>query len=131
MQLGDKADETGWDVYEECRIQGAIIATAHEHSYERTYLLSFFPTPTIVNTSSTLHIAPGKTFAFVSGLGGQSVRPQVLKESWWAAAFTSTQGAQPGALFCTFNVEGDSRKAHCYFKDISGRIPDTFDIVRD
>ena len=39
MQVGGKLDETGWDVYEECRKGGAIIATGHEHSYSRTHLM--------------------------------------------------------------------------------------------
>jgi len=40
MQLGDKRDEMGWAVYETCKNNGAIIATAHEHSYGRTKTLS-------------------------------------------------------------------------------------------
>jgi hypothetical protein len=130
MQLGQKQDEAGWEVYEECRKLGAIIATAHEHSYSRTHVLDNFSTQHIATTSNTLTIAPGKTFAFVSGLGGQSIRPQVLKGTWWASTYTSTQGAASGALFCIFNVQGVSTKAHCYFKDINGTIPDSFDIVR-
>ena len=40
MQVGDKDDDVGWGVYEESRRAGAIIATAHEHSYGRTYELA-------------------------------------------------------------------------------------------
>ena len=40
MQLGSKGDEMGWGVYETCKNHGAIIATGHEHSYERTKTLS-------------------------------------------------------------------------------------------
>ena len=36
MQVGGKLDEVGWKPYEECRKGRAIIATGHEHSYERT-----------------------------------------------------------------------------------------------
>src|SRR5439155_281170 len=36
MQVGGKDDEMGWRVYETCKDLGAIIATAHEHSYHRT-----------------------------------------------------------------------------------------------
>src|SRR5205809_959611 len=43
MQVGGKGDETGWGVYEQSRRGGAIIATAHEHSYSRTYLRSSLP----------------------------------------------------------------------------------------
>ncbi len=40
MQVGDKTDDMGWGVYEACRENGAIIATGHEHSYERTKTLT-------------------------------------------------------------------------------------------
>ena len=50
---------------------------------------------------------------------------------WWAAVYTPEQDANFGALFCIFNENGVENKAHCYFKDIDGRIPDKFDIVSD
>lgn len=31
MQTGDKKDETGWGVYDECMRQGAMVMTGHEH----------------------------------------------------------------------------------------------------
>ena len=40
MQVGGKGNSTGWGVYEECRIGGALVATAHEHSYSRTRTLT-------------------------------------------------------------------------------------------
>lgn len=40
LQTGDKEDETGYLVYEVCRRHGAMILTGHEHSYERTHLMS-------------------------------------------------------------------------------------------
>jgi 3',5'-cyclic AMP phosphodiesterase CpdA len=40
LQTGDKEDETGYGVYEACRKHGAVIFTGHEHSYERSHLLS-------------------------------------------------------------------------------------------
>ncbi len=39
MQVGRKADEVGWRAYQICQNHGAIILTAHEHSYSRTYTL--------------------------------------------------------------------------------------------
>jgi len=47
----------------------------------------------------------------------------------WASIYTSDQGANYGALFCSFNVGGQANKAQCYFKDISGNIPDQFEIT--
>lgn len=128
MQVGNKADETGWGVYEECRKGGGLVATAHEHSYERTHLLSNFTAQTIASTASTLVLEKGKSLAFVSGLGGQSIRPQALSGAWWASIYTSTQGATYGALFCTFNVDGDPGKADCYFKNINGQVIDQFEL---
>src|SRR6185436_7091634 len=52
MQVGGKADETGWPVYEESKKGGAIIATAHEHSYSRTHLLSSMINQTVASTSN-------------------------------------------------------------------------------
>lgn len=128
MQVGGKTDETGWGVYEECRLGGGILATAHEHSYSRTHLLSDFQTQTVATTSPTFVIEPGKSFAFVSGMGGHSIRPQLLSGAWWASIYTSTQDADFGALFCTFNADGRPDVAICYFKDIRGRITDSFEL---
>src|SRR5439155_857100 len=83
MQVGGKSDEMGWAVYETCKDLGAIIATAHEHSYHRTKTLTsvqmqvvdpLCPDPNRLCVASG---TPGKSFVFVSGLGGNSVRDQV------------------------------------------------------
>ncbi|MEE9167593.1 MAG: metallophosphoesterase [Candidatus Neomarinimicrobiota bacterium] len=138
MQVGGKTDETGWGVYEESRKGGAIIATGHEHSYSRTHLLSSCENQTIASTSDTLFITgdlpdteedEGKTFVFVSGLGGKSIRDQELSGEWWASIYTSDQRANCGALFGTFNFEGAPNMATFYFKDIEGVIVDTFVVV--
>lgn len=128
MQVGNKTDETGWGVYEECRKGGGLVATAHEHSYERTHLLSNFQTQAIASTASTLVLEKDKSLVFVSGLGGQSIRPQLLSGAWWASIDTSTQGATYGALFCTFNIDGDPGKANCEFKNINGQVIDQFEL---
>jgi hypothetical protein len=138
MQVGGKPDETGWGVYEEARKGGAIIATAHEHSYSRTHLLSSMINQTTVTTSNSLTLTKGNSFAFVSGLGGNGVRPQLLGGNWWASIYASTclpadPVCQPngnfGALFGTFNVDGQPNKAVFYFKDINGRIIDSFTVI--
>jgi hypothetical protein len=135
MQVGGKQDDTGWGVYEESRRGGAIIATAHEHSYSRTHLLSSCENQTVASTDNTLVLAAddpgtaedeGQSFVFVSGLGGKSIRDQELDGPWWASIYTSDQGADYGALFGTFNYQGDPCLAHFYFKDISGNVVDEF-----
>ena len=135
MNVGEKGDESGWGVYEQSRRAGAIVATAHEHSYSRTHLMRDFQSQQVASTSDTLRIAPddpntttdeGRSFAFVSGLGGRSVREQLRGGSWWASIYTADQGASSGALFGVFNFEGNPRRARFYFKDIDGQVPDEF-----
>jgi hypothetical protein len=135
MQVESKTDDTGWDVYEESRIGGAIVATGHDHSYARTHLLSSFQNQTVASTSNTLILASdnpitpsdeGRSFAFVSGLGGESIYSQTRSGAWWASIYTSSQGAAYGALFGVFNYQGNPRLAHFYFKNINGTIVDDF-----
>ena len=93
LQVGDKGDSHSYDTYDEVRKAGGIIATAHEHSYERTWVLdSFSSCSPHTNTTSSCSVVdtvdpltikpdedglPGQTFAFVSGAGGKSLQPQL------------------------------------------------------
>ena len=135
MQVGGKRDTVGWEPYEECRKAGAMIATGHEHSYSRTHLLDNFETQSIAATSDVLNIDRGKSFAFVSGIAGHSIRGQddrLAGKPWWASVYTSEQGADFGALFCVLNyvgVEGVENLGYCYFKDLSGVIADAFGLI--
>lgn len=125
MQVGGKKDQVGWEIYEECRKQGAIIATAHEHSYSRTHLMSSFTPPTVVNIENNIVIEKGKTFAFVSGIGGFSERPttgNLGKNPWWASVYTTSNGAIPSVLICKFK----GKNASCYLKNIENKVIDTF-----
>lgn len=129
MQVGGKGDEVGWKAYEACRKGGAIIVTAHEHSYSRTHLMESFRTGSVASTSRTLEIGKGMSFAVVSGLAGRDVRPQKRGGDWWASIHTLDQDANFGALFCTFFANGQPDHADCYFKDIDGRVPDRFKLI--
>lgn len=156
MQLGSKSNEMGWAVYENCKNNAAIVATAHEHSYERTKTLTSMQNLTvdtlqhplvggIPSNPDSLLVAPGKSFVFVSGLGGNSMRDQgrCLPSTYpygggngckyiWAKAYTTNQtsGVEKfGALFIIFNYNGDPLKAHGYFKNTDGVIIDEFDIT--
>jgi hypothetical protein len=131
MQVGGKSDETGWEVYEEATNGGAIIATAHEHSYSRTHLLSNIRNQTVVSSSDNLTITRGETFVFVSGLGGRSIREQERSGAYWASIYTSNQDANFGALFGIFNVNGVANRAEFYFKDIHGTIVDRFNVISE
>jgi len=141
MQIGSKKDSTGWEVYENCKNYGAIIATATEHSYHRTKTMIDIENQIVDaewSKPDKLRVEEGSTFVFVSGLGGWSIRDQdrCLPTSYpygcngeWANIYTSDQDANFGALFCTFNVGGQPNKAYCYFKNIDGRIVDAFTIT--
>ncbi len=129
MQAGKKKDDTGWSVYEEARKGGAIIATAHDHSYGRTYLMSNFTTQAVASRSNPLIITEGQTFDFFSGLGGRSIYEQKINGSWWAKIYTKTQGATYGVLFGVFNLDGVPNKAMFYFKNIKGEVVDRFDVI--
>ncbi len=135
MQVGEKADETGWGVYEASRRGGAIIATAHEHSYSRTHLLSSISRQSVADRSDMLVLSrdadatdvdEGRSFAFVSGLGGSSIRRQELDGDWWASIYTTDQGARFGALFGVFRYGGNPRLAYFYFMDVTGKVVDEF-----
>jgi hypothetical protein len=131
MQVGGKGNEAGWGVYEASLAGGAIVATAHEHSYSRTHLLKTMNPPTMAPFSEGFRIRRGRTFAFVSGLGGGAIRPQYRNDPWWAAVYTSNQNASHGAFFAEFGVDGNPRQADFYFKDIQGKIPDQFTAYSD
>lgn len=128
MQLGKKNDDVGWDAYEACRKEGAIIASGHEHSYSRTWLMSDFENQVVAEKNPTLKLSKGKSFAFVNGLGGQSSRVQLRDGHWWAVKYTKTNNARPGVVFCEFKTGAGKQPPHsdCYFKNIDGVVIDRF-----
>lgn len=138
MQIGGKSDEAGWNVYEESRKGGALMATGHEHSYSRTHEMSNFQNQTVSSTDtvnlilddpSTSSLDEGRSFAFVSGLGGRGIRDAesgLDQNPWWADVYHSDNGGQYGALFGEFNYKGDATLARFYFMDIDGVERDEF-----
>lgn len=145
MQVGSKGNEVGWSAYQECVAAGAIVSTGHEHSYSRTLTL------TNVGNSASGHGATGafdvvnlgaqSSFVFVSGLAGvdrRAFQSSHSTDTWWASYYASDRwlmngvlqngGSNYGALFVRFYVDGNPNKATAYFKDVSGRIADTFTI---
>ncbi len=90
--------------------------------------------------TDSLRVADGATFAFVSGLGGKSIRdqercrpvdPPYGCKGEWASIYTEDQGATYGSLFIDFNVGGDPRSAHGYYKNIRGEVIDEFEITSE
>jgi predicted phosphodiesterase len=158
MQTVGKRDEMDWAPYRACQDAGAIIATGHEHAYARTLTLTDLGNRAAghgaTGSPDRLEIGPGRTFVFVSGLGGHSLRDyhcaQHDDDTWWATVYTSNyylnagttvakscakgstvvQGYTYGALFITFNAGGDPNTAEAYFKTINGETIETFSIVK-
>lgn len=122
MQVGGKSNATGWGVYDSCLNAGAMITVAHEHSYSRTHLMSSFENQVVAHRNNDMTLEPGKSFMFVSGLGGRSIREQKRGGDWWASIYTASQGATHGALICDF----ERNTARCFFKAIDGSVPDQF-----
>jgi myo-inositol-hexaphosphate 3-phosphohydrolase len=143
MQIGGKSSDVGWGPYEACRRLGALVATGHEHSYSRTHTLVGFEDQRVdpdFPERDRLRVAEGATFAFVSGLGGKDVRDQerCLPDGFpygcngeWASIYSENQGAQSGALFIRFHVDGDPHKARGYFKNVAGEVVDAFEVVSE
>jgi hypothetical protein len=96
MQVGGKNDEAGWQIYEECRRQGAIVHSAHEHSYSRTLEMSSFENQMISSTNPSrvnLRVGDnGTSVCFVSGCAGEPIRDfedGLENNPWWASALSS------------------------------------------
>ena len=66
----------------------------------------------IASTDNDVTTGPGQSFVVVSGIGGHGIRGWVdnLNENpWWASCAASDNGVSDGALYCTFNYNGDPR----------------------
>lgn len=154
LQAGSKSDEVGWEAYRLCQKSGAIIATAHEHSYARTRTLMDLGSSVdhgAYGPPNSLELGPNKTFVLVSGLGGHSLRTFncSLHEGnrWWASIFTDNHYldngvikfnncASPsstglpfynyGVLFISFHYHGDPRLAKGNFVTIDRKVIDSF-----
>jgi hypothetical protein len=101
------------------------------------------------STGGTMCVGPGRTFVQVVGTGGNGLREQIRCTPTaatppyaslnttdpscpiWASIYTTNQGATYGATFIVFNVDGNPKKAHAYFKTVSGQIIDEYDIFAD
>jgi len=139
MQLGGKDDDVGWPVYERCREAGALIATGHEHSWARTYLLDGMETAHRAETSppnnaTFLPLAKGRSVVFCNGLGGRSVRENTRCNAGqcpWFASMEASKSARPplaAALFCSYNDGGNINRTRCYLKAIAaGDVVDVRD----
>ena len=133
MESEAKNKQTGNEEFEACRNGGAIIATGHLHLYSRTGNIIEFSNSHNQkidpewNDPNRLRITKGSTFTFISGLSGSPITNQVYDN--WPVNYSTKQNATHGALFCVFNVSGESNKSYCYFKNIYEQIIDEFTIT--
>lgn len=124
--VGPKSDEMGWQIYENCRAAGAIVAQGHSHTYSRSKTMSADQALTVDATCSdpfALCVGPGKHFFFDSSAGGVDLRTlngTVAAKPYWG----STYASDFGALFIEFNVDGDPKKAKGYFKTVGNVVID-------
>jgi predicted phosphodiesterase len=146
MQLGGKGNEVGWGAYQACQDGGAIVATGHEHTYGRTKTLTQLGNEKeghgAIGEADIVEVGPGRTFVFVSGMGGTGIRAFGAShedDTWWATQYTSNvytvngvavdeYEPELGVLFIDFHVDGDPYKAHGYFKNLTGEMIDEFTI---
>jgi hypothetical protein len=124
--VGPKTDEMGWQIYENCRTHGAIVAQGHSHTYSRSKTITNDATQTVDPTCSdpfNLCVSPGRHLFLDSSLGGVDMR--TLDATWSAKSYwASTYSSSFGALFIEFHVDGNARKARGYFKTVGGTIID-------
>jgi hypothetical protein len=132
FQIGGKSDEVGYEIYDLCRQNAAVISTGHEHSYCRTKTMTSFATQTFVEpVNNTVTVSAGTTVSWVSGVSGQQVRTQdatLAANPWWASALSasSAPALKSGALICKFNYNGQVDLAYCYFKQVDGVVREEF-----
>jgi hypothetical protein len=126
FQAGGKGDDVSLKTYQNCINGGALVATAHEHSYSRTYSLSdlscshhgAFGRPEIMQIAKG---SPGKSFIFVSGLAGKSSRDYHAREhdddSWWATIYTSNRYCKNTCTESDFSGQNKSQDISSYNYD--------------
>lgn len=157
MQPGDKTDEVGWEVYQNCQKYGAMILTGHEHSYGRTLTLTDIGNRNkghgVTGLPDKINLGPSSTFVAVSGLAGRTMRPYDCEihddNTWWGSIVTSnylklngtdTYGPfcqeeraplkKNGVLFITLNYQNNNQQALGEFITTDDQILDSFIIQR-
>lgn len=146
LQLCTKSNTQGYDIHEVARRYGAIINTAHEHSYSRTYTMNDLSSDSalyngVVDNNYDVTVGRNQTYLFVNGLAGSSVRNECSgfgSRPWWASwaagngnkgSFgNSNQGSSYGFMGCTFKPNGVANRADCFFEDVNGRRFDEYSV---
>ncbi|OLY80924.1 hypothetical protein AYI68_g4975 [Smittium mucronatum] len=131
FQIGSKKNQVGYEIYDMCRRYGAIVATSHVHAYSRTKLMTSYKKQKYLNQTDVLDLHVKTSFNIVSGMGGYSIDrslENLRNNPWWAATVSKEDKSGPGAVLCTFHVDDDPQKARCEFRDIYGKVWDSWEI---
>lgn len=123
LNPGNKGTDTPVSVYDTCRRHGALVHTADEHAYGRTFPMDSFEQRTVASRSPPYTLGDGTTFNVLSGVGGQSFyeASEQADDPLWAATNTKGDDGSFGAFFGTFRPDGTGS---CYFKDVEGDVLD-------
>lgn len=129
FQLGSKTDEVELDIYQKCIDHGALVMSAHDHVYGRTYPISDVFDKDI-NKEEPYIIRDGQSMIWVNGIGGYSrfsKKNGNENNPWWDSKYGRKTGSQYGGLICTFF----SDRADCYYKTIKETVLDNVFIYKD
>jgi len=132
LQVGSQGDETGYEMYNLCREEGALIVTGHSHTYARSYALGDMETQTVVDECETPYgdaclydLYSDAAIVSVTALGGQNtdnLNEDLAKMPHWAQTYSDNGGV----LFCKYNYNAIPDLAYCYFKSVDGTVHDEF-----
>jgi hypothetical protein len=138
-QIGNQIDSMGWQPFESCRQQGALIVTGGDHSYHRSKTILNYPEKMVSkvwNQSNMTRLEPGTSVLVNSGLGGalfslqercKPITPPYGCLEEWASVFSLSQEAEPGVFFVEVAAEQQTL-AKAYFKTTNNQLIDSFSI---
>ncbi|EPZ36111.1 hypothetical protein O9G_005248 [Rozella allomycis CSF55] len=132
FQIGTKKDETGYEIYETCRRHGALVVTGHLHQYARTHMMKSYVNHEIAEKRGLMVLSPGRSLNILNGIGGKSIskgNSTLIANPWWATVLDKDTNVNAAALICTFNINGDNRRAGCQLMDLNGNIWDEFRLL--
>lgn len=127
FQLSNKSNEVSYSTYQTCIDYGALIMTAHSHTYARTYPITNAENK-IVNQNYKIYNK--QSMIFNVGTGGYSLSSEKnnnLSKYWWDSAYTRDHFLKHGSIICNFNVNS----VNCYYKTIENKILDSVQLLKN
>ncbi|KAG4094034.1 hypothetical protein H8356DRAFT_1277341 [Neocallimastix lanati (nom. inval.)] len=135
----------GESFYDYCKMNGAIILSAHDHVYARTHVMSQFSEPVIdkydgAQDGRVTQIRHGATLNILNGVGGFYIyieQGEQMNYAHWQKKYARGKNEvnkdKFGGLFCTFNYKGNNKKAYCELLRLNSpdKVFDSFYIYRN